>query len=362
MADLPSIDRSQRLRDLSDAMANESIDSFYISDEISIRWISGFTGSSGQILVSPNGTHLMTDSRYTDQATHELAGIDIAVRVESPLEHLKFMKSELRGVANLALDPQRITWDEAQRLKAEFELALMPAPNLLSELRKIKDDSEIARIETAAEIADSALTQVLAELAAEPTEVEFARLLDYKMLELGAASLSFETICASGPNAALPHARPSSRVITSGDPVVLDFGAVVDGYHSDMTRTFLIGDGSDELLRIMDLVTEAQALGCEAIKPGVTASKVDYECRAHLGRENLSQHFLHGTGHGVGLEIHEAPWINSRSQDTLGANQVVTCEPGVYLPGVGGVRVEDTVLITQTGCRRLTKFPKVSVV
>ncbi|MBD32553.1 MAG: hypothetical protein CL451_05860, partial [Acidimicrobiaceae bacterium] len=158
--------------------------------------------------------------------------------------------------------------------------------------------------------------------------------------------------------AALPHARPSDRTIRSGDLVILDFGAVIDGYHSDMTRTFAIGDVAQDLLGMLQAVTNAQNRGCDRVEPGAKASDIDDACRSHLAMHNLSEYFVHGTGHGVGLEIHEGPWLNSQSDDILEKSQVVTVEPGVYRPGIGGVRIEDTVLVTSSGYRRLTTAPK----
>ncbi|MDP7066811.1 MAG: Xaa-Pro peptidase family protein [Acidimicrobiales bacterium] len=362
MVDLPELQRAPRISNLRHAMSNASLDSFMTSDRTSIRWLSGFTGSAGTLLVTEDTLQLLTDGRYSEQAPKETAGTEIELCIGDRQHHKQVMRHKLSQSATLALEADRISWGEVEELKEAVEIALVPAKGLLSDLRKVKEPEEVARLEAAATIADKALAQVVLGLGDEPTEKEFARVLDNAMLKLGAESLSFETICASGPNAALPHARPSTRTIRPGDLVIVDFGAVVDGYHSDMSRTYAIGDVGQNCWNMLESVTAAQKHGCETVRPGVKASDVDNACRSHLAKKNLSEYFVHGTGHGVGLEIHEAPWINSQSDEILEEFQVVTVEPGVYRPGVGGVRVEDTVLVTSSGHRRLTTAPKDSVI
>lgn len=358
MNDLPKLQRGARAAALRAAMADACIDSFLTSDGISLRWLSGFTGSAGTLLVTDENMQLLTDSRYGEQAPKETAGTGIDVCIGDRKKHQEVIEDLLSETRSLAVESDRITWGEAEALRASVAAELAPANGLLADLRKVKEPEEVVRLQAAATIADQALAAVRADLASEPTEKEFARALDRTMLELGAEALSFDTICASGPNAALPHARPSDRTIRSGDLVILDFGAVIDGYHSDMTRTFAIGDVDQALWDIIQAVTDAQNSGCDKVEPGVRASDIDDACRSHLANHNLSQYFVHGTGHGVGLEIHEGPWLNSQSDDILEKSQVVTVEPGVYRPGVGGVRIEDTVLVTSSGFRRLTTAPK----
>tara|TARA_Y100001970_G_scaffold281571_1_gene392609 strand:+ start:16142 stop:17230 length:1089 start_codon:yes stop_codon:yes gene_type:complete len=358
MVDLPELQRGRRVAALREAMTDASIDSFLTSDSISLRWLSGFTGSSGVLLVTDEHMHLLTDGRYGEQAPRETVGTGIDVCIGDRKRHKEVIEDKLSSARSLALESDRITWGEVEALKESVEIELVSAKGLLSDLRRVKEPGEVVRLQAAATIADEALATVCSDLAGEPTENEFARALDRTMLELGAEALSFETICASGPNAALPHARPSDRTIRSGDLVILDFGAVIDGYHSDMTRTFAIGDIDQDLWDMLNAVTDAQNRGCDTIRPGVKASDVDDACRSHLAMSNLSEYFVHGTGHGVGLEIHEGPWLNSQSDDILEESQVVTVEPGVYRPGIGGVRIEDTVLVTSSGYRRLTTAPK----
>jgi Xaa-Pro aminopeptidase len=230
---------------------------------------------------------------------------------------------------------------------------------LVERLREVKDDGEVDRIEAAASIADAALAALLPMLHDGPSEAEFALALDSEMRRRGASGPSFETIVASGPNGAKPHHRPSTRRVERGELVVLDFGALVDGYCSDMTRTVSVGEPSDPTARRMyEVVRQSQAAGVDAVGAGRKAADVDTACRDVIGAAGWGDRFVHGTGHGVGLDIHEAPAVGSTSADTLAAGNVVTVEPGVYLPELGGVRIEDTVVVTPDGCRTLTASPK----
>jgi Xaa-Pro aminopeptidase len=235
---------------------------------------------------------------------------------------------------------------------------MVPTEGLVERLRAKKDAAEIARVARAAALADAALAKVLADAAPGITEAELALSLDTQMRALGADGVAFQTIVAAGPNAAEPHHRPGDHVIGSGELVVVDFGAEVDGYRSDMTRTVSLVPIDDALLRrLVGVVAEAQAAGVAAVADGVLSAHVDRACRAVIDAAGWGQYFVHGTGHGVGLDIHEAPALGASSVDTLEAGQVVTVEPGVYLPGTSGARIEDTVVVGEGGCRVLTRTP-----
>ena len=258
-----------------------------------------------------------------------------------------------------------MTWGQQRRFASDWfpEADLVPTSALVEDLRKVKDEGEVDRMARAAAIADAALAEVRRLLLDRPTEREVALALDFQMRRAGAEGSAFETIVASGPNGAKPHARPGDRRIEPGEPVVIDFGAIVDGYCSDMTRTLSVGElRSETAQRMAEVVAASQAAGVAAVSAGVGAKEVDEACRAVIRQAGWADAFLHGTGHGVGLEIHEAPRVASTSEDRLVLGQVVTVEPGVYLPEHGGVRIEDTVVVTADGCRRLTNATKEVVV
>lgn len=370
--------RIPRLVDLLDAAG---CDALVVTNLRNVRYLTGFSGSAAQLVVHARGATLCTDGRYESQAPVELRDVGVTdVRIEitsesgdaAPSAKQAFLDAA-RAASNeplaagrllrIGLEAGSISWSEQRRIAAWIpelgvDASLVATDGLIETLRLVKDPGEVVRIELAASIADLALAQVRGRLLDGPTESEFGLELDLAMRRLGAAERSFETIVASGPNSALPHARPGMRRIALGDLVVIDFGAVLDSYRSDMTRTVMVGEPSAVQQRLLDVVTAAQAAGAAAIGPGVGCKEVDAACREVIASAGWAERFVHGTGHGVGLDIHEAPWVNSRSAARLAAGQVVTVEPGVYLPGVGGVRVEDTLLVTESGARPLTRAPK----
>ncbi len=252
-----------------------------------------------------------------------------------------------------------VTWAEQRALSERLSPAeVVAAGALVEDLRRAKDPGEIARIRLACSIADGALESVRSRLAEGPTEREVALDLEVEMRNRGAAGSSFDTIVASGPNAAMPHARPTERRIQRGELVVIDFGCIVDGYCSDMTRTLSVGDPGPDAVRLYDTVMAANAAGRAEVAVGVECSAVDAAARAVIDAEGLGSSFVHGTGHGVGVEIHEAPRLAATARGTLVEGDVVTVEPGVYVTGVGGVRIEDTVVVTAAGVESLTCSPK----
>ncbi len=336
-----------------------------VSSLTNVRYLTGFTGSAGMLFVLPGSTVLVTDGRYEHQAEEQLeaSGADVTVRIAPAARQREVAASlvQAAGIGALGLEAAHISWARQQALAADWfpGVELEPTVGLVEGLRAIKDEAEIARLEAAARIADQALSQVRPRLEDGLTEEQFGRALDFQMRELGASGPSFETIVASGPNAAKPHHRPAGRRGGRGEPIVLDFGALVDGYCSDMTRTVWVDHLEDqELRRAYDVVLVAQAAGVAAVQAGTTAVEVDRACRQVIAEAGWAERFVHGTGHGVGLDIHESPSVSATSTDTLVAGHVVTVEPGVYLPGVGGVRIEDTVVVTDGGCRPLTGTPK----
>ena len=361
-----SSDVAGRLGRLRDTLGGIGADALLVTARANVRYLSGFTGSAGALLVAPGQVVLVTDGRYRTQAGEQVAAAGLDDAVEVVIGAVDAQRDAVVGalragdVQRLGLEGDHITWSGSRRWERDVApIALVSTRGAVEALRQVKDAGELASMARAAAIADEALASVLGMLRAGPREAEVASALDSAMRHLGAEDRAFETIVASGPNAAKPHARPTARSIEHGDPVVIDFGAVYEGYRSDMTRTFCVGGApSAQMARVFDVVGAAQAAGVAAVRSGVEAQFVDRACRDVVADAGWAAQFEHGTGHGVGLDIHEAPGVGPGSTAILGTGVVVTVEPGVYLAGVGGVRVEDTVVVTEDSCRPLTTFPK----
>ncbi|MFZ4517714.1 MAG: M24 family metallopeptidase [Microthrixaceae bacterium] len=360
---LPPMDVAGRLDRLRSALDAAECDALVVSELTNVRYLTGFTGSAALLLVTADGAVFVTDGRYRDQSADQLAaaGVDADVQVVgAEPDATVAAAATAAGVRRLGLEADSVTWTQQRRWSGTLfgNGELVPTSGVVEGLRLVKDAGEAARIRSACAVADAAFADVRPLLAERPTEEAFALALDGRMRELGAADVSFETIVAAGPNGARPHHRPGGRVVEDGDLVVVDFGALVDGYHSDMTRTVAVGDVGAERARMLEVVLAAQEAGVEAVAAGVEAVEVDRACRSVIDGAGWGDAFLHSTGHGVGLDIHEEPRVSARSTATLVAGHVVTVEPGVYLTGLGGVRIEDTVLVTEGGCDRLTLAPK----
>ncbi|MEO0491789.1 MAG: Xaa-Pro peptidase family protein [Actinomycetota bacterium] len=362
---LPPLTVAGRIDTLRSAMAERDLDGFVVVDLPSVRWLTGFTGSNGLVAVTAGAAVLATDGRYATQAPAQLEAAGAAVTVVIGQDLVAGAAGSLGGAARVALEGDVVSWDQQRRWASTLsEIELVPVSGLIRELRSVKDPAELARIQAAAAIADHALAETESLRIPGTTERALGLALDDTMRVAGASGPAYETIVASGPNAALPHARPSDRAFETGDLLIIDVGALVDGYRSDMTRSFVIGgpDAAADVAReILPLVTEAQAVGVATVAPGREAKAIDAACRSVIADAGLGDAFSHGTGHGVGLDIHELPSIRKDNAAILQAGQVLTVEPGVYLPGVGGVRVEDLVVVTDSGCRPLTLSPKLSL-
>jgi len=370
---LPAMNVPRRLCRLAETLDQEGdgtnsltgLDGLVISSLTNIRYLTGFTGSAGLLLLLGGEATLITDGRYGRQAGEELAdtGIEISIEIGPGSEQGALAAAAVRkaGTKRLGLEAAHVSWATQRRYAGEwFDAAeLVATVGLVEGLRRSKDPGELARIGRAAAIADCAFAQIRPMLDEGPSESDVALELDATMRRLGASGPSFETIVAAGSNAAMPHHRPTGRRVGRGEPVVVDFGARVEGYASDMTRTVWVdGIDDDQLRRAVHVVAEAQSAGVDALSSGVRAAAIDLACREVIADAGWAERFVHGTGHGVGLDIHEAPSVSSTSTDILAAGHVVTVEPGVYLPGLGGVRIEDTVVVTDHGCEPLTLTPK----
>jgi len=366
LATLAPMDVAARADRLRATLPEHGCDALLVTHLTNVRYLTGFTGSAGLVLLDGEGMVLVTDGRYEEQAAGELAAAGVPARLEigrTTEAQREAVAAAVDPAARLGLEATHVSWADQRRYDAEWfpSSELVAVSGAVERLREAKDSGEVARIEAACAIADAALATLLPRLEEGPTELDVALELDTDMRRRGADDISFETIVASGPNGSRPHHQPTSRRIEPGDLVVIDFGALVDGYHSDMTRTIAVG-GPDALgvtqQRMVAVVTEAQAAGVGAVRAGATVQTIDAACRDVITAAGWGEAFVHGTGHGVGLDIHEDPRVSAAVDAMLSDGHVVTVEPGVYLPGLGGVRIEDTVVVTPTGCRPLTRAPK----
>ncbi|MGZ4805404.1 MAG: M24 family metallopeptidase [Ilumatobacteraceae bacterium] len=341
----------------------EQAEALLVSDLTNVRWLTGFTGSNGWVVLTPDDVVLVTDGRYGDQAAAELAQAGVVGRVLVGLSSgaiFDTIAGEVSPFASVGFESAHVTYEQFQRYQGLFEPALVPVGGMVEAERRHKDAGEIARMAEACRIADAALADVIGGSGlAGRTEADVRNQLEIRMRELGASGPSYETIVATGPvNAAHPHHRPTDTVIEPGHTVIIDVGALYDGYHSDMTRTFFVGDPTPQQTELYEVVLSAQRAGVAAVEAGISTSELDAVCRDAIAEAGFGEWFSHGTGHGVGLLIHEDPFVNRTGDLKLQVGDVVTVEPGVYREGFGGIRVEDLVVVTDNGCRVLTASPK----
>ncbi|OBK78192.1 Xaa-Pro peptidase family protein [Mycobacterium sp. 1274761.0] len=352
---------SQRRDRLRQRLSSEGLDALLVTRLVNVRYLSGFTGSNAALLIrSEDDTPVLaTDGRYRTQAAQQAPDAEIVIeRACGPF--LAGRAAEV-GVRRLGFESHVVTVEGFDALaKQAAETELVRAAGIVESLREVKDAGEIALLRLACEAADAALADLVERGGLRPgrTEKAVGRELESLMLDHGADGVSFETIVATGANSAIPHHRPTDAVLTAGDFVKIDFGALVCGYHSDMTRTFVLGPAAQWQLDLYQLVAAAQQAGREAVAPDVALKDVDAASRRVIAEADYADNFTHGLGHGVGLEIHEAPGINASAAGTLLAGSAVTVEPGVYLPDRGGVRIEDTLVVCEATSELLTQFPK----
>lgn len=347
----------ERLTRLRQCLEKEGLDAFLVTHPDNRRYLSGFTGSAGTLLITHTDAFLLTDFRYVEQSKAQAPLFDVRQYKEMAETLADIVK--LCGVKRIGFESDHVTHAQYEELKTKVEAEWVPTKDVVSRLRWVKDANEIACIRKAAEIADAALAEILPKIKPGVTEKELALELEFAMKRRGAEALAFDTILAGGPNGALPHAKPTDRPLQSGDFLVIDFGAVWQGYRSDMTRTFAIGEVSDKQREIYEITLKAQLAALEAVRPGKTGAEIDAIARDIITEAGYGDNFGHGLGHGVGLAIHEGPTLSWRAVDhVLEPGMLVTIEPGIYLPGWGGVRIEDLVVVTDDGCEILTKTSK----
>jgi Xaa-Pro aminopeptidase/Xaa-Pro dipeptidase len=349
---LPCADRVGRLHS-----GFPETDALLILSEKNIRYLTGFTGGDGALMAGPEWLTLLVDGRYVTQARAEARGVEV-FEFRNRVDGIAAVVRE-RAIGEIGFESPAFTVEEYFKLQERLpEATLRPLPKDFEFLRAVKDESEIDRIREAARIAGEALAAVREMIRPGVREKEIALELEYRMRRDGAEQVSFETIVAAGANSALPHATPGRRAIADGDCVLIDYGAVCDGYHSDETCTFVVGRASEHQREVYRLVLEAHDRAIRAIRAGVSCGEIDRIARLCLVEAGLGGLFSHGAGHGVGLDVHEAPRLAAGREEILRAGMVVTVEPGVYLPGVWGIRIEDTVLVTEEGCEILTRTSK----
>ena len=350
---MPAPDRRGALRAHLQA---DGLDALLVTDLLDIRYLSGFTGSNAALLVGaagPEADVFCTDSRYLTQAAGQVG--DLRTLIERSCAPA--LAAEVPAGSTLGFASDQVTVDGHAALAAAApRCRLQAAPGLVGRMRAVKEPEEVAAIRAACAVADEALAGLLADggIAAGRTEREVAADLDHRMRRLGADGPAFDTIVAAGVNSATPHHRPTPARLRRGDLVKLDFGAALEGYHSDMTRTFVLGGPADWQRELYDLVAAAQRAGCAALAPDAELPAVDAASRDVIVDAGFGDRFGHGLGHGIGLAVHETPFLSARSSGTLAAGNVVTVEPGVYLPDRGGVRIEDTLLVRPGDAEPLT--------
>jgi Xaa-Pro aminopeptidase len=344
--------RGERLAKL---VTERELDQLFVSDLTNVRYLTGFTGTNGACLVGGDELIFFTDFRYTERAAHEVG--PEWERPEAERELIPQIVGHMSG--RVGFEDAHLSVRQLARLEAATEagVELIPAGDLVEQLRAVKEPGELERIAAAAELADEVYRWALERGLAGRAERDVAHACEARLRELGAEP-SFPPIVAAGANGALPHAEPGDREIGAGELVVFDMGTLLDGYCSDCTRTYATGEVSDDAREVYELVLRAQMAALEAIRASVAGKEADAVPREMIAEAGHGDHFGHGTGHGVGLEVHEGPRLGTTSEDHLAENNVVTVEPGVYMPGRFGVRIEDLVVVTADGHRNLSGLPK----
>jgi Xaa-Pro aminopeptidase len=356
----------QRLQNLRSKLLPDGPDGLLIGSSPNRRYLSGFRGSAGWLLVTPSAAFLAVDFRYVEQARQEAGGCEILHITGDLQSWLPGLAAKL-GVSKLGVEAEHTAYSTYQSIAqiaktASPAFSVLPVKNMVESLRAVKDGTELSAVEKACRIADEAIRGLAARLEAGATEKQVAWDLESLLRQQGSETLPFEIIVASGPNAALPHAQPSDREISQGETVIIDFGARCGGYCSDITRTFMIGDGTEKFNTVYNIVLGAQMTALSLIEKGMAARSADALARGMIEKAGYGEFFGHGLGHGIGLETHESPRIGALSEDVLQDDMVFTVEPGIYLPGWGGVRIEDTVTIADGKLRKLTHAAKKSCI
>ncbi len=353
---------SERLERLRERMAERNLDAMLVSNADNRRYLSGFTGSAGFLVITPEEAILATDFRYFEQVAREAPGFRLA-KVETRLaDLLPGLLGDL-GVERLGFESEHVTVEQHRDWSSVTDnVEWLALKETVEQLRAIKEEAEIEALRRAVALTDAAFAHLLAVIRPGMAETQVAWEIEAYMRVHGASKVAFDLIVAAGPNGALPHARPGSHIIQEGEPIVIDIGCVFDGYCSDMTRTVSLGEPSAHYLEVWEIVLRAQEAVEAAVRPGLTGIEADARARSIIEQAGYGEQFGHGLGHGVGLAVHEKPRAGRLSEDVLEAGMSLTIEPGIYLPGEFGVRLEDLAIIWPEGIEVLTQSPKSPVV
>jgi len=349
-------DRQERLRALMEA---RRVPLIVVTHLINVRYLTGFTGSAGMVILGPSQGILWVDPRYTLQAREQAQGVEVLEEKKGILKAAAVWLGK-NGVREAAFEAANLSVAQFDLLRQEAGagVSLKPAGELIEELRVVKDREEIEAIRSAGKVTAEVFAELLPHIHPGATENDLAAEIEYRMRNKGAEGAAFETIVVSGPRSAYPHARPSTKALQESESVIFDLGAIVDGYAADMTRTVFLGEPGRRQRNLYSAVLKAQAGAIRAAQDSAPAGKVDSAARRILAKHGLARYFTHSTGHGVGLEIHERPRLGKGETTCLRSGSVITVEPGVYLEGFGGIRIEDTVLVGPDGPEILTPAPK----
>jgi Xaa-Pro aminopeptidase len=354
------MNHAARLGRLGDALSEQGVDAMLVTNLVNVRYLTGYTGSNGAVIARPDGAIFLTDFRYLQRVAPMREFIEVQQATQDLLRHVSTRWAALAPDAGrIGFESQHLSHaGHALLAEAAGAVELVATSGVVERLRVIKDADEIEAVRRSAAVLEPIYAQLAAEGLAGRNEFDVAWRVHELVREHGAEGVSFDPIVASGEAGALPHAEPRKQPIAAGSLVTIDIGARLDGYCSDCTRTFATGAVPAQLGEVYELVLAAQLAGLGAVRPGVSGVDADAVVRTVIADAGHGEHFQHGTGHGVGLQIHEDPRLSVTSTATLEAGMIVTVEPGVYLPGVGGVRIEDLVVVTADGCERLTGYPK----
>lgn len=346
-----------KLDALRNTFQKHGIDGLLVASPYNRRYITNFTGSAGIVLITEENALFITDFRYTDQASKQAEGFEI-IQHTLPIHKEAAKQAQRLGIKKLGFEQDYMAFATFKAYEEAMQAELIPVSNIVEELRLIKSQAEIKILKVAADIADAAFKHILDFIKPGLTELEVSNELEFFMRKAGASSSSFDIIVASGERSALPHGVASEKVIEKGDMVTMDYGALYNGYISDITRTVAVGEPAPKLKEIYNVVLEAQLKGVAEIKPGMTGKEADAISRNYIAEKGYGDYFGHSLGHGIGLEVHEAPSLSYRSETVLQPGMAVTVEPGIYIQGLGGVRIEDDMIITQDGNELLTHSTK----